>query len=572
MKELLARLSARPGLALELGAASFFANMLALATPLFVIQVLNRYVAHGVDSTLATLSAGAVAAVMLEIAFRQVRARLAQAVNAGPDEALATAGFDVLTRGRVAALERIPPGTRREVVEGAANVENAFSATNVGVVLDVPFALLFLGVIFLLNPILGLVVAVFLAGVFAAGTMAAARLRRPTRDLMNASGRAGALVGTAIAAADMVRAFNAAGFLDRAWANCVNRSQALRRRIVAQQGLVQTLNQGAAALMSIAVVAIGGILVVQGNFDVGAMIGANILAARALMPVSRFAQLGEVFAKARQSAEFLRAFADLPVETSRGSAPGAFKGAIAFRDVAFAHPGSTGPLFESLTINLQPGAILMVTGANGTGKTTLARMLANVIEPLRGQILVDGIDLRQVVPEWWRRQIVYLPQEPALLDASIGENIRIANPGMDDDELGRVIDVAGLGRFIDESPGGLDEPITDNGRRLSRGIRRRVALARALATDGMLAVFDEPTEGLDAEGSAAVLRAMNDLVARGRTIIVMSHDPNLIKGASGVLDLNAKPVPRVAATPRAVDAADGPGKAAAAIHKEKVPV
>lgn len=554
MAELIKRLFARPGIATELIVASFLANLLALASPLFVIQVLNRYVAHGVDGTLVTLTTGVVLAVALEFAFRQVRFRLAREVSSGPDETMSTAGFAVLTGARSASLDRVPKGISREVMGGVNAVETAYGPANIGSVLDVPFAVLYIFVLFLLNPILAGVAALFLVAVFLIATVSLASLRNPTRDLVQASGAGSAIVGTAINQPDTVRAFNAGNFLNGAWRRQSRVIQRLRRRIVGRQGFVQSVGQTAAALMNIAIIATGAMLVVKGDLTVGAMIGANILASRALMPITRFAQLGEVFAKARQSMDLMREFARIPVEATSGSAKSDYRGGLELRDLSFAFPGASSPLFESVSLQLPPGAVLLVTGGNGTGKTTLARLLVGILEPTRGQVLADGLDLRQSVPEWWRRQIVYLPQEPSFLNASIEENLRINSPDVGMGDLNRLIDTVGLRRFLDESAKGFDEEINNNGANLSLGVRRRLALARALASEGRVAIFDEPTEGMDAEGCAVVSRIMNDLAKSGRTIIVISHDPGIVKGASVQMDLNSKPVPRISSVPRPVDA------------------
>ena len=550
MLELLRRFKTRPGLSAELVAASLFANMLALATPLFVIQVLNRYIAHGVDATLATLTIGAVIAVILEYGFRQVRLRLARGLSTGSDKQAAIAGFAVLVQAKAVAVERIPPGQRREIVAGATAIETAYGANNICTVLDLPFSFLFVFVLYLLHPILAGIAFLFIAVVFAAGTLNAAMLRGKMQDMVTATNTGGALIGTAVSELDTVRAFNAAGFLRQAWETQTSWIQGLRQRIAAKQGWVQTFTQSATAMMSISVVAVGAILVVSGEMDVGAMIGANILAARALQPISRFAALGEALVKARQSLELLREFAKLPLEAETGSAKSEYQGGLEMRDVAFAFPGGSAPLFETLSLTLPPGSVLVVAGSNGTGKTTLARLMVGLLEPSRGQILADGLDLRQVAPEWWRRQVIYLPQEPAFFNATIEENLRMINPDIDGQDLNRVIDAAGLRRFLDESEGGFETQITNNGRNLALGIRRRLALSRALASDGMLAVLDEPTEGLDVDGVAAVGAAIRDLVGRGRTIIVFSHDKNFLKGAQAVIDLNVKPVPRVSTAPR----------------------
>ena len=279
--------------------------------------------------------------------------------------------------------------------------------------------------------------------------------------------------------------------------------------------------------------------------DVWALIGCKILAARALLPLSKVGQMGQAFAKSRQAVHMISEAARLPREKQEGSALGSYQGDLELRDLAFAYASASSPLFESLNVRLEPGGVLAVAGANGSGKTTLARLLVGLLEPSRGQILAGGVDVQQLAPEWWRRQVVYLPQEPRFLEATIRENMMAFNPDLDDAGLQRVLTAAGLKRFVDESPDGADMMLRNNGEALSLGIRRRLALSRALVHDGILLVLDEPTEGLDAEGCQAVYALMNEMKNRGRTIIAFSHDPNIVKGAKMVLDLNAKPVPRL---------------------------
>jgi ATP-binding cassette, subfamily C, bacterial LapB len=552
MKELLARLLARPGVSIELGLASLFVNLLALASPLFVIQVLNRYVNQGVDATLVTLMTGVLLAVGLEFGFRQIRMRLADGISASPDAQAAADGFAILTQAKTGAIEQVPPEIRSEMVSGAASLEAAYNSNNITAVLDVPFALLFVFVLYLLSPIIAGVVCLFLIFVFISGAMGAASVRKKTKKLMEANAHGNAIVGTALKEIDTVRAFNAGGYLRKEMAEKNVAIQTVRQKIASGMGLNQTMTHTAASLLSVVVISVGALLAVKGLMDIGVMIGANILAARALQPISKFSSLGATFAKARQALELYKQFAVVPLEPRTGTAKANYQGGFSFRDVAFSHHGASTPLFESLNLEIEAGQIIVVIGSNSTGKTTLARVAVGLLEPTRGQILADGLDLKQVAPEWWRKQIIYLPQEPTFLNATIEQNLRVINPDIDLAGLNKVIDAVGLRTFLDESSSGFDTPVVDNGRRLSVGIRRRLAFARALTTNGKLIIADEPTEGLDTDGCQAVYRLFNELSKAGRTIIAISHDQSIMKAAHTVIDLNFKPTPKVTTIPRAV--------------------
>ncbi len=544
MLEVLRRLAVRPVLAVEMLAASLFANVLALATPIFVIQVLNRYVAHGVDSTLATLTGGAVIAIVLEFGFRRVRLRFAEAVNSKPDEALSLDTYAVLTGAKAAAMDMLPPGLRREVLSGGDTIRQAFSAPHLCTLMDVPFALLFLGALLLLHPLLAFVAGGFVLAVFLAVLVGMGSMRGLTKAMSQAGGRRGVLIDSAIDAADAVRVFNAAGFLRRRWAQGVRVLDGLKRRIGSRQNAIQGLIQSAHALMTIAMISLAALLVVRGELDVGTMIGANILALRALVPLASMAQMTEGWARARQARDMFAEFSRLPREREDGTAIGAYSGRVGLTDVTFAYPGSQAPLFEQLDFELQPGEVLVVTGANGSGKTTLARLLVGLLEPVRGHVLVDGIDLAQVAPAWWRQQIVYLPQEPRFLGASLRENFLAFREDLDAAAIHALLGRVGLQEFVDRHADGLDMPLLNGGTNLSLGMRRRLALARGLAHDGKLVILDEPTEGLDAEGAAHVYAVMNQLASEGHTIIAFSHDAQIMRGAHHVLDLNEKPVPK----------------------------
>jgi len=543
MGELFRRLKARPGLTAEIVAASLFANILALASPLFVIQVLNRYVGQGVDATLAALASGVLIAIALELGFRQARMKLARGLSAKKDDELSTGAFGILTTAENMALMRIPAGERREVVRGLDMVENAYTPGNITAVIDVPFALLFAVALFLLSPHLAGIAIAFLVVILLFAVISQRSLRGPMMTLSGAQNEVSGLLNNANAAIDTVRTFGGRSILTDAWARASERSRLLRALIARRQALVQSVTQSAQALMSVFIYSTGAWLVVHGQLDVGLLIGANILSARTLGPMIKFAQLGETFAKAENALAKVRDFASLPVEPDKGAKLSQFNGQIEFRDVSFAYPGATTPLFEGLNFKLPPGGVMVVTGSNGAGKSTLAKLAAGLLQPVRGQILADGVDLKQLDPGWWRTQLMYLPQEPTFINASIRENLEAANPDQNEETMMRIVREVGLGPFVDESAEGMDRVLANGGGNMALGQRRRLAFARAMFVGGKMAVLDEPTESLDDEGTAFVYSALIDMARRGKTIIAFSRNPKIVSAATLILDLDSKPTP-----------------------------
>ncbi len=555
MKELLRRFSLRPRLAWELMLASFFANLMSMASPVYVIMVLNRYIGYGFDGTLVTLTFGVLIASALGFGFGEVRTRLAGAVSLNPDRELSERTLMALARARLTALQRVPAARQQEVLGHLQTVQGAFDASGISSVADAPYLALYLLAILLLSPLLAFftLVAIALTAFFTLHSMRQgdednARLRE---EAMAQRG----LLSTALAGAETVRAFLGLGFLQRAWTARMKSQAEASQTAEANKSRGKRRIEAVSVLLRVGVYAIGAMLAVAGDMSVGALIGVSILSGKAMQVSTGFLQSFLAMHKAEEAGRQLAEFLTLPLEPLSGTAMREYAGRQEFVGVGFAYAGTTNPVFENLSFRLEAGTILAVTGNNGSGKSTFCKLSAGLLDPGRGQILADGIDLRQLAPDWWRRQVLYLPQEPTFLNGTIRENIllSVVEPEAEgvNERLNEAIRAASLRRFLDVSRTGLDTDLVDGGRTLPVGIRKRVALARALMHQGRLAVFDDPTEGLDAEGMQAVYAVLNALARQGCTIVVATADANILKAATHVLDMNAKPTPALGAVRRA---------------------
>jgi len=553
MKELFRRLSLCPRLAWEILAASFLHNVMSLASSIYVILVLNRYVGYGSDGTLYTLTSGVLICTGLGFAFNQVRNRLASSVSITSDEELAERTLAAISRARMNDLNRLPAGRHQEMLGALQTVEGAFNASSISSVLDAPFMVIFLLAILLIHP--WLMVLTFVAVAITVlltlvglrqGEADALLQRKETQQHHN-------LLTSAIAGAETVRAFLGGGFIQRAWRKQVAALESLRDQIDAKRAKGRMRIESVSVLLRVFIYFFGAMLAVSGDMSIGGLIGASILSTKVLQMSTTFLHAYLGTRKGEEALVRLNDFHALPLEPVSGAALREYSGRLEFRDVGFAYSGTVSPLFESLNFKLPAGGILAVTGFNGSGKSTFCKLATGLLEPGRGQVLADGVDVRQMAPDWWRRQVLYLPQEPTFLNASIRENITLADPSPEgtacQERLNQAVRAAALRRFLDTSRQGLDTPVTEGGKALPLGIRRRIALARALMNPGRLAIFDDPTEGLDSEGCQAVYMVLNALAKAGLTMIVTTADPNILKGARFVLDMNEKPTPVLTTVP-----------------------
>lgn len=555
MRELLRRFSLRPRIVWELMLASFFANIMSMATPVYVIMVLNRYVGYGFDGTLYTLTAGVLIASALGFGFTEVRTRLAGAISLNPDRELTERVLAALSRARLTALQRIPAPRQQEALGHLQTVQSAYDAASISNVSDAPYLLLYILAIFLLSPILALVtmLAIALTVVFTLGNMRQGEV--DAAKVRDESIAQRGLLSSVLTGAETVRAFLGLNFLQKAWAARLKAHSEVTRAAEANRTRGKKRVETVAVLLRVSVYAVGAMLAVSGDMNVGALIGVSILSGKALMISTSFLASYLAMRRADEAERQLGELLSLPLEPLSGTAMRQFGGRLEFVTVGFAYAGTTTPVFENLSLTMEPGSIVGVTGNNGSGKTTFCKVAAGLLDPGRGQVLADGIDQRQLAPDWWRRQLVYLPQEPTFLNATIRENILLSTTDPEaegvNERLNEAIRAASLRRFLDVSRTGLDTDLVDGGRTLPVGIRKRVALARALMHQGRLVVFDDPTEGLDAEGIQAVYAVLNSLTKQGATIIVSTGDVNILKAATLVIDMNAKPTPALGAVRRA---------------------
>jgi ATP-binding cassette subfamily C exporter for protease/lipase len=334
------------------------------------------------------------------------------------------------------------------------------------------------------------------------------------------------------------------------------RAQALTHRITAWSKFIRYAQQSLA-------LGAGALLVIDGQLSPGGMIAANVLMTRALAPIDMLVGAWRGFISARGAFGRLEALLGAHPERDPALSRVAPQGALTLRDVVAVAPGRAEPILKGVNVAVAPGTVTVVLGPSGSGKSTLARCMVGIWPGVSGEVLLDGLPI-----EGWDRNelgpyLGYLPQDIELFEGSIAENIARFGE-VSPEKVIAAARSAGLHEMILRFPKGYDTPIGEAGNLLSGGQRQRIGLARAVYGDPVLVVLDEPNANLDDVGEAALVRTVQELKAKGRTVFLVTHRPGIVAVADRLLILRNGTVqangPRdqVLAALRAAQAAPAP--------------
>ena len=546
---LLDPIRANKRLYLQVVLAAALVNLFGLATSLFSMTVYNRIVPNNALDSLVALSLGVAIVLVFDFVLRMIRGYFIDVVGQRIDRTVGTAIFDRMLTMRLGD-RKSSSGAFAGMLREFEALRDFFASATLAAIVDVPFIVLFLVVIWAIGGVLVLVPLLLIPLVIGVGWLSQPALARlAAQGMTDGMSKQGVLV-EAISGLETIKSSSAGPLLARRWATAVRDHAAvsLRQRLIAAISI--NVAQSAQTICYVGVVIAGVTLIAKGGLSMGGLVAVSILAGRAVSPLSQIANLLTRITHTRT------AYAHLDRLMQGGSESRSdisylrrpvLDGAIEFRHVTFRYPGASARALDDVSFRIEPGERVAIVGRVGSGKSTITRLILGLYEPSEGAVLVDDADVRQLHPNDLRHNIGAVLQDVFLLTGSVRENISLGEPAIDDAAVLRAARISGTHDFIGTTANGYDLRLADRGEGLSGGQRQSIAIARALAHERPILLFDEPTSAMDIQSENALITRLEPEL-RGKTVILVTHRQSMLRLVDRLIILDKGRV--VAAGPR----------------------
>jgi len=544
---------------LVVGVFSMVANVLMLSPTLYMLQIFDRVMSSRSELTLLAMSLITLFLFCVMAFAEWMRSRVLVRAGVRLDALLGTRVFNASFEANLAPSGVGPARAFGDLIQ----IRQFLTGNGILAFFDTPWTPVYMAVLFILHPMLGFMALFFAAVQGALAWFGHRTTVVPAEEASKAGSEATAYLQGKLRNAEVLEPMGMVHNLRPHWARrhdqaqqLQGRAQALTHRITAWSKFIRYAQQSLA-------LGAGALLVIDGQLSPGGMIAANVLMSRALAPIDMLVGAWRGFIGARGAFGRLEALLGAHPERDLALSRVAPQGALTLRGVVAVAPGRAEPILKGVSVAVSPGTVTVVLGPSGSGKSTLARCMVGIWPGVSGEVLLDGLP----IAGWDRNELGpylgYLPQDIELFEGSIAENIARFGE-VSSEQVIAAARSAGLHEMILRFPKGYDTPIGEAGNLLSGGQRQRIGLARAVYGDPVLVVLDEPNANLDDVGEAALVRTVQELKAKGRTVFLITHRPGIVAVADRLLILRNGMVqadgPRdeVLAALRAAQAAQAP--------------
>ena len=515
--------------------STFIINFLALVSSLYVMNVYDRVIPNKAYQTLWVLSIGVVLAISFEFIAKMMRAYLTDVAGKKADLIISSALF---RRVMSIKLQNRPAssGSYANNLRDFESVREFMTSASLLTLVDLPFLLLFIAVIWIIGGLLAIVPLIIIPIVIIVSLLVQYPFARFINESMRESSQRQGLSVEAIEGIETLKTNNAMNWAQKRWDFFTAKSAASSIKVKNTANFLANFTTAMQQLNTVFLVVVGTYLIHSNSPDnkitMGALIASVILSGRALAPLGQVAGLAIRFQQARLALKGIDNIIERPTDRDPERNYITFDltlGNLKFDKVTFAYTKEKD-LLDQFSLTINAGEKVGILGKIGSGKSTALKLAAGLYEPTKGSVTLDDIDLRQIDPNFLRSQVLLLEQNPRLFLGTLRENLDLAR--MDgfsgNQKLLEALARFGLLDLIRSHPRGLDMPLGENGLGLSGGQKQIIALARMSMRNPQVALLDEPTTGLDYISEIHALQAISDW-AKNKTLVIVTHRPQVLQ-------------------------------------------
>ncbi|KAF1071339.1 MAG: Toxin RTX-I translocation ATP-binding protein [Pseudomonas citronellolis] len=509
--------------------ASLLINLLSMLVPLFVMQTYDRVVPNQATATLWVLAVGLLIGTLFELLLRVLRSHVLDMAGKKTDVVLSATLFERIT-GMAMKYRPATIGGFAQSIHDFQGLREFLTALTLTSLIDLPFSLLMVVVIGLLGgslvaiPLLAFPITIVFAWIIQA------RLRDTVQKSLALGAERQALLIETLGGLETLKACGAESERQFRWES----THGALARLDNHARFLSTLATNGTLFLQqfagLAMIVTGVYAILDGQLSVGALVACYMLNSRVLAPLGQIAGLITRHQQARLTMTSTDALMTLPQERQGRQRPlerTHLRGALDMRQVEFRYPDQATPALTQVSLRMAPGEKVGLIGRSGSGKSTLSRLLMGFYQPDEGQILLDGLDLRQIDVADLRQQIGYVAHDLPLLAGSLRDNLTLGARYVGDARMLEVAEMTGVSELARQHPLGFDRPVGERGQLLSGGQRQAVLMARALLLDPPMLILDEPTSAMDNSTEEMLRRRLQD-TCRNKTLLLVTHRTSML--------------------------------------------
>ena len=505
------------------GIFSAIINLMLLVPSLYMLQVYDRVLSSRNETTLLMLTIMVLGAFLFMSALEFVRSFVLIRVGAQVDMKL---NKRVYTAAFEANLKKAG-GNAGQALQDLTAIRQFLTGNALFAFFDAPWFPIYLIVIFLFNPLLGVFALCGTLILIALAYINEAASKKPLAEANSMAISASNLATNNLRNAEVIEAMGMLPNLMGRWFKLHGKFLQLHANASEKAGIITATTKFVRVSLQSLILGFGALLVLDGKITGGMMIVSSILMGRTLNPVEQLIGIWKNWDSTRSAYRRLNELLEAnPPRKSSMSLPKP-QGKVSVEAVTAAPPGGRVPVIKNLSFSLVPGDVLGVIGSSGAGKSSLARLLVGVWPATVGLVRLDGADVYRWNKDELGPSIGYLPQDIELFAGTVSENIARFGE-VDAEKVVAAATITGVHEMILQFSQGYDTLLGDGGAGLSGGQKQRIGLARAMYDDPSLLVLDEPNSNLDEVGEQALVAAIAEFRKRGKTVVLITHRSSAI--------------------------------------------